>query len=103
MSAPIGDCPNCGKCEGYGCSCTSSEQDSAYIEQLLARIEQLEAALATARNDALREAEKAMREECTAPDGTYDMRTESEIAAAETATVEIASRTILRLITEEPS
>lgn len=55
----------------------------------------------TARNDALRAAEVAMRKECTPPDGTYDMRTERDIAQAEAATIELASRAILALIEGE--
>jgi hypothetical protein len=65
-----------------------------------ARIAELEAALVTAREDALREAEKAMRDECTAPEGTYHPISEKAIWDAESATVEIASMTILALLSK---
>lgn len=31
-----GDCLRCGQCEGYGCNCTTEEQQSAYIDHLIA-------------------------------------------------------------------
>ena len=43
MTDISGDCPRGGQCEGYGCSCTTEEQQSAHIDQLLARIAELEA------------------------------------------------------------
>jgi hypothetical protein len=49
---------------------------------------------------ACHEAEKAMREECTAPEGTYHPISEKDIWDAESATVEIASMTILALMSK---
>lgn len=79
------------------------EDAAATLRAQAARIIELETQVATARNDALDEAEAAMREECTAPDGTYDMKTEADIAQAEAATIEVASRAILALKTETPT
>lgn len=56
------------------------------------------AAAADAWNSAIRAAEKAMREECTAEYGAYDMRIEGHIARAEEATVAVGSQAILALI-----
>ncbi len=61
------------------------------------RADAVQAAERAAWDAAIEAAEKAMRDECTAPDGTYDMRIEGEIARAEAATVEVASQAILAL------
>lgn len=36
MTDISGDCMRCGQCEGYGCNCTTEEQQSAYIDHLKA-------------------------------------------------------------------
>ena len=60
---------------------------------------QLRKDVAEARNAALLQAIGAVVAECTAPEGTYDMRTESAIAGAEAGTIAVAVEAIKALKT----
>ena len=64
------------------------------IRALVAERDELRREVADARNAALEDAKAAVREECLAPEGTYDPVTESEISACESATVEVACEAI---------
>jgi chorismate mutase len=75
------------------------ETQAAYVKVYDER-DALAEQLAEARNAALDTAKAAIREECLAPEGTFDMRTEAHIANAEAATVDAACEAIEALKSE---
>lgn len=68
---------------------------------LIVERDQLKAELAEARNAALLQAIGAVVAECTAPEGTYDPRTEQGIADAEAGTIAVAVEAIKALSTSK--